>query len=153
MEKLPFWKTKTLEQMNPEEWESLCDGCAWCCLFKIEDEDTRELFYTCVACKYLNLKTCRCTEYGDRTTLVPTCLQITPQLARELTWMPETCAYRRLALDLDLPEWHPLVTGDAKSTHKSGHSVGPMALSEYGVDMDSLEDYLLDDDGVEEIEV
>lgn len=139
---IPFWKQKTMQEMTPEEWESLCDGCAWCCLHKIEDEDTHEIFTTHVACKFLNLKTCRCTKYAQRTTLVESCIQITPENILSLTWLPETCAYRRVALGQDLPEWHPLISGDPKSPHRAGASMLGLAISEYGVDMDDLEDYI-----------
>src|SRR5438552_13333186 len=44
-----FWKTKTLEEMSSAEWESLCDGCARCCLEKLEDEDTGKIYFTHVS--------------------------------------------------------------------------------------------------------
>jgi uncharacterized cysteine cluster protein YcgN (CxxCxxCC family) len=140
----PFWKTKSLQQMSAEEWEALCDGCGWCCMHKIEDEESGQVYTTHVACRLLNLKTCRCTNYPRRLELVDTCLKITPANVLELTWLPETCAYRRIALGEELPEWHPLITGDPKSTHRAGASVLGLAISEYGVDLEDLEDYIIE---------
>ena len=140
----PFWKQKSMQQMTRDEWESLCDGCAWCCMHKIEDDETRQIYTTHVACRLLNLKSCRCTNYPERLRLVDTCLKITPQSIFEMTWLPETCAYRRIASGQDLPEWHPLVTNDPRSTHRAGVSVLGLAISEYGVDMDYLEDYIIE---------
>ncbi len=133
-----------MQEMTVEEWESLCDGCGWCCLHKIEDEDTGEVYLTHVACRLLNLKSCRCSRYPERLSLVGTCLKISPDNILELTWLPETCAYRRVALGQDLPEWHPLATGDPKSTQGAGSSVLRLAISEYGVDLDYLEDYIIE---------
>ncbi len=142
----PFWKRKTLEEMTREEWESLCDGCARCCLFKLEDVDTRQVFYTRVVCRLLDQGACQCTNYTERSTLVPTCLTLTPQLVRELTWLPRTCAYRLIAEGRDLEWWHPLVCGDRKVIHELGISVRDYAFSEDDVDMDELEDYVDEDD-------
>ena len=77
----PFWKQKTLEEMTETEWESLCDGCARCCLLKLEDEDTGEIYTTRLACRLLDLGTCRCSHYEDRQKHVPDCVSITPEKA------------------------------------------------------------------------
>ena len=35
----PWWHTKSLAEMNDDEWEALCDGCAKCCLVMIDRRD------------------------------------------------------------------------------------------------------------------
>ena len=126
----PFWERKTLAQMNAEEWESLCDGCGQCCRLKIADADTGDVTYTPFACKLLDLHSCRCSDYPNRRRKVPTCLQLTPRNVTDLDWLPPTCAYRRLADGLDLPEWHPLKTHDPDSVHRAGVSVRGKLVSE-----------------------
>lgn len=119
----PFWKTKPLEEMTPGEWESLCDGCARCCLLKLEDVDTGEVSYTEIACRLLDLGTCRCTDYERRAERVPDCVRVTPEFARSGGWLPSTCAYRLVAEGRDLFWWHPLVSGDPGTVHEAGISV------------------------------
>ena len=139
---LPFWKQKSLDAMTPSEWESLCDGCAKCCLHKIEDEDTGELFFTKVACKLLDIKTARCRDYPNRRKKVADCKILTPKKVRSLRWLPATCAYRLLDEGKDLPLWHPLVSGNAQSVHKAGASViGKVVLERDGME---LEDFVVD---------
>lgn len=145
---LPFWKTKTLQEMTPEEWESLCDGCARCCLIKFQDEDTGHVYHTNVVCELLDIYHCRCTRYAERSVLVPTCLTLTPQNVGLLSWMPETCAYRLLAEGKDLPSWHYLVCGDRNAVHKAGISVRGKVVSGKDVDEDDLPDYVVDDDNI-----
>jgi len=83
-----------LLSLTPEQWESLCDGCGRCCLVKLEDEDTGELHYTNTVCRYLDSGTCRCTDYGNRTTINPRCMTLSPEKLEILKLMPTTCAYR-----------------------------------------------------------
>ena len=122
-EDVPFWRAKSLETMTAQEWESLCDGCARCCLVKLEDEDTGEILYTDVGCTLLDEAGCRCRDYPNRQARVPDCVRLTPQTVRDLAWLPPTCAYRLVAEGRDLYWWHPLVSGDPASVHAAGMSV------------------------------
>jgi len=140
-----FWKHKKLSEMTGEEWESLCDGCAKCCIHKLQDVDTNEVFYTNVVCKFLDMHRCRCTDYEHRHELVPTCIQLTPEIIPQLTWLPDTCAYRLVYEGKDLPEWHPLVSGNDYLIHRLGFSVRHKVISERDIDMEHLEDYVIED--------
>lgn len=119
----PYWKTKRLEEMTREEWESLCDGCAKCCLLKLEDEDTGEIAYTRLHCRLLDARTCQCSDYANRKAKVSDCVQLTPKKVDEIKWMPRTCAYRLVSEGRDLPDWHHLVCGDRERIHREGHSI------------------------------
>ena len=119
----PFWKTKTLSEMTDAEWESQCDRCARCCLVKLEDEDSGAIHFTDVGCTLLDGEACRCRDYAGRQGRVADCVKLTPQAARELRWLPPTCAYRLLAEGRDLYWWHPLVSGDPETVHAAGVSV------------------------------
>jgi uncharacterized protein len=143
---LPFWKSKSLQEMSRPEWESLCDGCAQCCIIKFEDEDTGRIYHTNVVCELLDIYHCTCTRYPERSVLVPTCLTLSADLVQHLSWMPETCAYRLLAEGQDLPDWHPLVSGDPNSVHRSGHSVRAKVISARDIDEEDLPDYIVDDE-------
>lgn len=151
-----FWETKTLEEMTQQEWESLCDGCAKCCLHKfIDDEAVEEaqttdymhaneqIHYTNIVCSLLNTKSCECTQYAKRTKLVPECVQLTKANLKDIFFMPTSCAYRRLHEGRGLPSWHPLLNkGKKHAMHKQGMSVRNKTVFESDVDLDAFEDYI-----------
>ena len=140
-----FWKTKTLSEMTNQEWESLCDGCAKCCLHKLEDEDTGDIYFTSIACRLLDLTSCRCTRYAERTQIISDCVDLRQLEATQYHWLPSSCAYRLLHEGKDLPEWHPLLTKTPDSVEKAGISIRSYARIETkDDDLEDLEDFILD---------
>ena len=137
--KQPFWREKSLNQMNAEEWESLCDGCARCCLEKLENSDTGEISYTNVGCGLLDVNECRCTKYAERKRYMPDCVRLTSSNIAFLKWMPSTCAYKLLSEGKDLPNWHPLVSGNPDSVYEAGISIRGRAIA--AEDAGDLEDH------------
>ncbi len=136
----PFWRTTPLSEMTDRQWESLCDGCGQCCLHKLEDSDTGAIAVTEVSCAYLDLETCRCKDYANRSSNVPDCVTLTARNISALHWMPQTCAYRLVAEGKDLNWWHPLISGDPDTVHQAGISVRGKAISE--TEVGDLEDYV-----------
>lgn len=156
----PFWQTKTLAEMTRQEWESLCDGCAKCCLHKfIEDEEIDEqddlqptdfinedeqMHYSNIACYLLNDKTCQCTKYNERTKLVPDCVKLTQENLNDVFFMPPSCTYRRLMEGRGMPSWHPLLNKGKKSAmHKAGMSVRGKVVKDDQVPLDEFDDHIV----------
>ena len=140
---MSFWRDKSLTEMSDAEWEALCDGCARCCMIKLEDEDTAEVHYTALVCNLLDIERCRCTRYPARHELVPDCIEFSADLAATLAWLPHTCAYRRLAEGRGLADWHPLVSGRPDSVHEAGISVRGRVIPARLVDEDDYEDHVI----------
>lgn len=139
---MKFWETKTLSEMTRSEWESVCDGCAKCCLNKLEDENSGEIYFTSVVCDLINLDTCRCTHYSERTTLVPECIDLKQHNFSEYNWLPATCAYRLLSDGKTLADWHPLNSGTPDSVKDAGVSISSFAMKESQVD--DLEEHIIE---------
>lgn len=142
---LPFWKTKSLDEMSSAEWESLCDGCARCCLVKLEDEDTGDVHLTRLSCALLDPGTCRCSDYPNRFARMPDCVEISPAKLKEIDWLPPTCAYRLVQEGRDLFWWHPLVSGDPETVHAAGISVRGWTKSEAKAKRSTWHRYIIQD--------
>ena len=139
-----FWKTKTLEELSGAEWESLCDGCARCCLETLEDEDTGKIYFTHMSCRLLDAGQGSCRDYATRSAKVSDCVRLTPDNVRSLNWLPSSCAYKLVAEGRDLYWWHPLISGDPNTVHEAGVSVrGRVWGSEDEVEEADLEDHIV----------
>ena len=143
MTEKPFWQTVKLADMSAAQWEAVCDGCAKCCLVKLQDEDSGEIVFTDIVCNLLDQQSCRCTHYEERTKLVPDCVKLTKDNLDKIDFMPPSCAYRLLHEGKDLPSWHPLVSGSADSVVAAGMSVKGRVIAEMAFDGDS-EDRVVD---------
>lgn len=142
-----FWRRFPLEELTRAEWEALCDGCAKCCLLKLEDEDTGEVAYTDIACRLLDRSTCRCGNYPLRRQLVAGCVVMgADNLERVLEWMPASCAYKRVHEGRDLAPWHPLISGDPESVHRAGISLRGRMVAEYEVAEEDWPDHIIDEE-------
>jgi uncharacterized cysteine cluster protein YcgN (CxxCxxCC family) len=138
-----WWDTLALEQLTTEQWESLCDGCARCCLHKLQDEEDGQIYYTSVRCRYLVEASCRCSDYLNRTRLMPNCMQLSPGTMASLDWLPPTCAYRLRSEGKPLPSWHPLVSRDPESVHRAGISIRGRSISDEYVHPDGYDEYIV----------
>lgn len=140
---IPFWQRKRLHEMSPREWEALCDGCGKCCLVKLEDEDSGEVYHTDLVCRYMDEATCQCSVYSTRRAKVPGCTVLTPDTVDDYRWLPYTCAYRTLAEHRPLPDWHPLVSGDPDTVHEAGVSVRHKTIPEDRVPEQDWEEHII----------
>ncbi len=139
----PFWVSKSLEQLNHQEWESLCDGCGQCCLVKLTDDDTEKVYSTNVACKLLDIESCRCQDYEHRAEKVSACLLLSVDKPELFKLLPETCAYRCLYEHRSIPVWHPLISKDRRAAHTNGLSIRDYAVSEEFIHPEQLEDHVI----------
>lgn len=137
-----FWE-KPLQELNAIEWEALCDGCGLCCLHKLEDEDTSEVYYTDVACRYLDHKTCSCKDYENRLSNVPECTVLSMDNVDDFHWLPNTCAYRLRAEGKKLPKWHYLRCGSKDLIHAADMSIQSKVISEEHVNPDDMEEHIV----------
>jgi len=138
-----FWETKTLAELDAEQWEQLCDGCGRCCLIKLEDEDSGTILHTGVACRLLDIDRVRCTDYAHRQQRVADCVALKADLVSAIQWLPATCAYRLRAEDKPLPDWHPLVSGDPDTVRTAGISIAGRVLSDSFARAEAPDDYII----------
>lgn len=139
----PYWETKKLSQMDELEWESICDGCGKCCLQKLQDDETEEIFYTDLACHQLNIKSCQCKVYPKRFEHVESCVDLTPKRLSDFEWLPDTCSYKVYHETGKLADWHPLLVGDNTQMVRQGLTVKDYAISENKVPEEDWETHVI----------
>ena len=138
-----FWERFALAELCPQEWEALCDGCAKCCLHKLEDVDSGRVHYTRVACELLDIERCRCTDYAQRRQRVNSCVKLVATDREALAWLPASCAYRRVTEGRALPSWHHLCSGDGDTVHRAGASIRHWSIPSEHVHPDGMEEHII----------
>ena len=129
--------------MTTAEWESLCDGCALCCLQKLEDEDDGQVYYTELVCHLLEQSTCSCSDYKNRSVRVPSCVKLELKDIPQFHWLPRSCAYRRLSEGRGLAQWHPLVSGRRESVFEAGISIQGRVVPDNQVPEENWEEHII----------
>tara|TARA_B100000287_G_scaffold132302_1_gene124414 strand:+ start:494 stop:946 length:453 start_codon:yes stop_codon:yes gene_type:complete len=137
-----FWEKYTLDQLNQDEWEALCDGCAKCCLLKIDDK--KKIFITNISCSMLELDSCRCSDYLNREKNIKACLKLTKDnLKNNSKFLPSSCSYKLIGEGKPLPSWHHLISNDKESVHRMNQSIKNYCVSETSVDQEIYEDHII----------
>ena len=137
-----FWEKYSLDQLSQDEWEALCDGCAKCCLLKIVDK--KKTYVTNISCSHLELYSCRCSDYLNRTNNVKACIKITKDnLDKISNFLPSSCSYKLISEGKPLPKWHHLISKDKDSVHSANQSIQEYCVSETSVDQQNYEDHIV----------
>jgi len=76
-----------------ESWENTCRRCGLCCFEKSFDPSGR-LQTTRVPCRHLDIVSRECRVYHKRLEVGEGCVKLTPDIVRQVDWLPESCAYR-----------------------------------------------------------
>lgn len=129
-----FWERYSLSELTATEWEALCDGCGQCCLVRRADDEQVTVYG--IACELLDIEQSRCSDYKNRFARVPYCRQLTPENVPRYDWLPDSCAYRRLAMGVALADWHPLIAGSQEQMIALG-----VTVSSYAVPMKEVPEY------------
>jgi len=141
-----FWEEKSLAEMSDEEWESLCDGCGRCCVWKFEDEDSAEILYTDIRCHLFDDASCRCSDYQQRAKRVPECMDIRTFSDQQYGWLPDTCAYRLRHKNKPLFDWHHLICGDKNAVHQANISLQHQTVSGDHFNEEDIIHHIIDPD-------
>lgn len=115
-----WWETTKLEEMDAQQWESLCDGCGRCCLKKVWRNS--EIEVTRVACRLMDVSTGCCSDYDNRQRKVRECIKLVPSNVGH-PLLPPTCAYLLIHQGKPLEWWHPLVSGRKETVAEAGISI------------------------------
>jgi uncharacterized cysteine cluster protein YcgN (CxxCxxCC family) len=88
-----FFKFKKMNEFTKDEWEAICSRCGLCCMEKLIDSETQELFFTCVSCIYLELDSLKCSVYEKRLEFKKDCVKLSVDyLEKYINYLPKNCS-------------------------------------------------------------